>query len=127
MSNVDQFPSPQRPLVKQIFNRLRQVETSTAEPDRYVGVTAANYSVQPGENIIGVRATDRTAVTITLPPAAVVKRSVRIVDEGGNAAANNITIRGRKGALIGGVTELVLAADRDFVELTPIAPNWMET
>lgn len=64
---------------------------------RRVVNTSANTLNNTTDELIGVRSTPNTAVTITLPRISLLPRSDKqktftIVDEGGNAQNNNITI-----------------------------------
>ena len=70
---------------------------------QYTEVNAATYTPTEDDYRVGVKYTPTGAVTITLATAMVTAgRCIYIIDEGGNAGTNNITITTEGGELIKG-------------------------
>lgn len=96
--------------------------------------TAANTLNNTTDELIGVRSTTTTAVTITLPRVSTLPRSDKqktytIVDEGGNASVNNITIACNANDTILGTSSVVIDADYGSmrfysVEVNATAGEW---
>lgn len=87
--------------------------------------TDSPYTTQ-GESHIYVD-TSSAAVTVTLASAdAVDGREIRIVDTGGNAAANAITVNteGSETLNPGGASSFTLDVDGDYVDLFSDGSNW---
>ena len=72
-------------------------------------ITSATYSVQPFDTLLGVTYTATGTVQINLPLAnAYVNKFLHIVDEGGNATVNNITIvAGENEFILGSATHVM--------------------
>lgn len=94
----------------------------TGSSDDYlrIEVTGPSYNVELSDNIIAVLTTATTPVTINLPDITTLtngKKKITIVDEGGNASVNNITIVPTGGDLIRGAVNYVINTDYDSVNL----------
>ena len=71
------------------------------------------------DDILLVTYTGTGACTITIPTAQIVAgRSIRIIDSGGNASVNNITVVGQGGELISGSASAILSGDYNSIDLT---------
>jgi len=85
----------------------------------YVAINAATYTALVTDRIIGVLYSVTGICTITLPQISTItgnKKRYTIVDEGGNAAINNIIIQGSGGDTINGGT-FTLNGNYDSVAL----------
>ena len=69
----------------------------------------AAYTAEAGDRLI---VDTSTAVTVTLPVAAVLGDEIRIIDGTGNAATNNITIARNGHNIEGSATDLTIDVDR---------------
>jgi hypothetical protein len=79
---------------------------------------STSYTVQLTDTLLGVTGTSSTSVDITLPTASnYVNALLRVVDEGGNATVNNITISPQEGELIGGGASYVINVSYGSVTL----------
>jgi len=77
-----------------------------------------SYIVQLTDTLLGVTGTGTTTVDIILPSANLfVNKLLHIVDEGGNATSNNITITPQEGELIRGAASLVINTSYGSVTL----------
>jgi hypothetical protein len=72
-------------------------------------ISGSSYSVQPFDSLLGVTYTTTGTVQINLPSAnAYLNKFLYIVDEGGNATANNITISaGSNEYILGSATHVI--------------------
>jgi hypothetical protein len=76
------------------------------------------YTVQLTDTLLGVTGTSSTSVDITLPIAnSYVNKLLRVVDEGGNATINNITVSPQEGELISGGASYVIIVSYGSVTL----------
>ena len=87
--------------------------------------TAINYTLLPTDQLIGVTSTG-AARTITLPPLTSVPKGkcFTIKDEGGGAAANNITVDGAGAETIDGAATKVLATNYESVTIYSSGAAW---
>lgn len=82
----------------------------------FVDVTAATYNVVETDYFIGVSYTATGSVNINLPQiSSVGKTTFTIVDTGGNASVNNITVNPFAGDTIIGTTSVVINADYNSI------------
>ena len=89
-------------------------------------VTTATYTVLAEQEILHVTRTSSGTCTINLRAAATAGDGawLKIVDAGGNASANNITIDGSGSETINGSTTYVLSADYAAAEIYTDGSNW---
>lgn len=85
---------------------------------------SANYMMVKGDELIAVTSTG-AARTITLPPASQMKdRIVAVKDEGGGAAANNITIDGNGSETIDGAATYAMNVNYSCIWLYSTGMAW---
>ena len=80
-------------------------------------VAAATYTITADDDLVLTDYTTTGATTLTLPSASV-KKEITIIDSGGNALTNNITINRAGSDTINGGTSVVI--DGDYNSLTLI-------
>lgn len=93
--------------------------TSWANPNTIIFRTVINsgtYTILTTDHIVAVTYTSTGAVTLTLPPAT---NSIRIliVDEGGNAGTNNITVNPDGSDTIIGESSVIINGDHNSLSL----------
>ena len=90
-------------------------------------VSSTTYSVSAGQKLIVD--TTSNVVTVTLPSAAAFGDEVQIVDGGGNAGTNNITIARNGNNIKGAASDLVLNSNDQKVNLVyyNASRGWVET
>ena len=104
----------------------------SAEGSQFVNVTtisAATYDLLVTDYILNVAYTGTGEVTsLTLPTAQVeAGRIIKIVDTGGNASTNNITIDTEGSETINGEATYVIDVDYGVVELYCDGTNWFSS
>ena len=87
-------------------------------PFSRIAVSAATYTVLATDTLLGVTYTSTGAVTLTLPAAtAYINKFLNIIDEGGNAQTNNITINRAGSDTINGGTSVVMNKNYQSLQL----------
>ena len=88
-------------------------------------VDVASYDTVPTDNVLGVTRTATGACAIELQTADMWPgRKIEIVDEGGNAGTNNITVSTEGAETIAGQDTLVIDDDYNVVCLYSDGSNW---
>lgn len=83
-----------------------------------VATAATPYAVLGGDYVIATT-TSAGVLTLTLPAAPATGRTIVVVDESGNAAANNVTVDGNgKSIAAGGTTAATKAIDSNYGTMT---------
>ncbi|MDC0367017.1 hypothetical protein OAM67_01175 [bacterium] len=105
-------------------NSSERVSLTGADIDYGHSTKTGNYTMVATDVIIGVDTTS-SAVTITLPPAsACANRKFFVVDEGGNAGTNNITVARAGSDLISGATSVVINGDYNRIQFYSNGTNF---
>lgn len=132
LDQLDTFTASHTPEPEPVFLGPQGPQGPAGSLDSYdrVSVTGASYTIQTGDEIIGVLSSANSiACNLTLPEISTLgdpfKKRYTIVDEGGNASSYNITVSPTGGDLILGATGLVINGNYDSISIySNISDNW---
>lgn len=84
----------------------------------FTSINSATYNVLTSDQTVGSLYSSTGSSTVTLPAVTATVQKVTIVDTGGNAATNNITIDVSGGGTINGSTSVLLNQNRMSLTFT---------